>query len=56
MSTSTYAYKVRDKAGKVVEGQLDAESEQLLVAKLRSMGYTPIPASHSQEHRISLRQ
>jgi type IV pilus assembly protein PilC len=39
---STYAYKVRDRAGKVVEGALDADSEQLLVAKLRSMGYVPI--------------
>ena len=39
---TTYAYKVRDRAGKVVEGALDADSEQLLVAKLRSMGYIPI--------------
>ncbi len=53
MSTSTYAYKVRDKAGKVVEGQLDAESEQLLVAKLRSMGYTPIDVKAQRAETLS---
>jgi type IV pilus assembly protein PilC len=42
MTATTYAYKVRDKGGKLVEGSLDADNEQLLVAKLRSMGYTPI--------------
>jgi type IV pilus assembly protein PilC len=40
--TTTYAYKVRDKVGKLVEGQLDAEDEHLVVGKLRSMGYVPI--------------
>jgi len=38
----TFAYKVRDKAGKLVEGQLEAENAQLVVSKLRSMGYVPI--------------
>lgn len=42
MTATTYAYKVRDAGGNVVEGNLDADSEQLLVARLRSMGYTPI--------------
>jgi type IV pilus assembly protein PilC len=38
----TFSYKVRDKAGKLVEGQLEAENAQLVVCKLRSMGYVPI--------------
>jgi type IV pilus assembly protein PilC len=38
----TFAYKVRDRAGKVVEGQLEADNLSLVAGKLRSMGYTPI--------------
>src|SRR3954449_7241790 len=38
----TFTYKVRDKTGKLVEGQLEAENAQLVVSKLRSMGYVPI--------------
>jgi type IV pilus assembly protein PilC len=39
----TFQYKVKDnKTGKVVEGSLEAENAQLVVSKLRSMGYTPI--------------
>jgi len=38
----TFSYKVRDKSGKLVEGQLEAENAQLVVSKLRSMGYVPI--------------
>jgi type IV pilus assembly protein PilC len=41
-ATTTYSYRVRDRGGKLVEGSLEADSEQLLVAKLREMGYTPI--------------
>ncbi len=53
MATSTYAYKVRDPAGKLVEGQLDAESQQLVVAKLRSMGYTPIDVKEQRTEQLS---
>jgi type IV pilus assembly protein PilC len=38
----TFQYKVKDKAGKVVEGSLEAENAQLVVGKLREMGYIPI--------------
>src|SRR5262245_5925067 len=50
---TTYAYKVRDKGGKVVEGALDADSEQLLVAKLRSMGYIPIDVKEQKSETLS---
>jgi type IV pilus assembly protein PilC len=38
----TYEYKVRDQSGKVVAGTLVAENEQLVVNRLREMGYTPL--------------
>ncbi len=38
----TYTYKVRDKAGKMVEGALEADSQALVANKLRQMGYVPI--------------
>ncbi|MFN8035987.1 MAG: type II secretion system F family protein [Acidimicrobiia bacterium] len=39
---TTFAYKVRDKGGKIVEGQLEADNLVLVTSKLRAMGYTPI--------------
>ena len=38
----TYVYKVRDKAGKLVEGSLESDSTTLVANKLRQMGYVPI--------------
>jgi type IV pilus assembly protein PilC len=38
----TFEYKVRDKAGGLVEGQLDGDSMALVVRRLRDMGYMPI--------------
>src|SRR3954469_4512752 len=38
----TYSYKVRDRAGKVLEGSLEADSTKLVAERLRSMGYVPI--------------
>src|SRR4029078_2971649 len=38
----TFQYKVKEKNGKLVEGSLEAENAQLVVSKLRSMGYVPI--------------
>jgi type IV pilus assembly protein PilC len=42
MAQTTYAYKVRDGSGKLLEGTLDADSDRLVVARLREMGYTPL--------------
>ncbi len=39
---TTFAYKVRDREGRLVEGSLEAESSELVVNKLRSMGYVPV--------------
>jgi len=38
----TYAYKVRDRQGKMLEGTLDADSTTLVANRLRQMGYVPI--------------
>jgi type IV pilus assembly protein PilC len=38
----TYTYKVRDKGGKVLQGELEAESVTLVANRLRQMGYVPL--------------
>jgi len=42
MPTTTFDYKVRDMDGKLVKGQLEAESVPLVAARLREMGYAPV--------------
>jgi type IV pilus assembly protein PilC len=39
---TTYAYKVRDRDGKVHSGSLDADNTALVANRLRQMGYVPI--------------
>src|SRR5438876_482983 len=41
----TYEYRVRDQGGKLVSGTLVADNEQLLLNRLREMGYVPIKVS-----------
>ena len=48
MST-TYAYKVRDKAGAVHKGSIEGQSEQLVVAKLRELGYVPVSVTAQEQ-------
>ena len=38
----TFEYKVRDKSGGLVEGQLEGDNMALVVRRLREMGYMPI--------------
>ena len=40
--TTTFAYKVRDKAGKMVSGTLEADSQALVVSRLKQMGFAPV--------------
>lgn len=47
MSLLTYAYKGRDGAGKLVKGRLEAPSEGAVVARLRTMGLSPVEISES---------
>jgi type IV pilus assembly protein PilC len=39
---TTFAYKVRDKAGKMISGTLEADSQSLVVSKLKQMGLSPL--------------
>ncbi len=48
---TTYAYSVRDRAGKMINGTLEAESPALVAAKLKGMGYAPMSIS---EHKAGL--
>ncbi|HJS25889.1 MAG TPA: type II secretion system F family protein, partial [Actinomycetota bacterium] len=40
--TQTYDYKVRDRSGSLVTGQLAGDSEALVLQRLREMGMTPV--------------
>jgi type IV pilus assembly protein PilC len=40
--TTTFQYSVRDRAGKLVSGSLAADSEALVVQRLKAMGYAPL--------------
>jgi type IV pilus assembly protein PilC len=44
---ATYDYKVRDRSGNMVTGQLIGDSEGLVMAKLREMGMTPVEVKKS---------
>jgi len=46
---TSYAYKVRDREGKMAAGAMEAESEQAVVARLRQMGYAPISPENSPD-------
>jgi type IV pilus assembly protein PilC len=39
---TTYAYKVRDRDGRMAAGSMEAESEEAVVGRLRQLGYAPI--------------
>jgi type IV pilus assembly protein PilC len=45
----TYEYKVRDRMGNLVSGQLVGDSESLVLAKLREMGMTPVQVKKHTE-------
>ncbi len=42
MATSTFDYKVRDRNGRLVSGQLDGDNLALVAARLRDMGFAPV--------------
>ncbi len=47
MPTATFEYKVRDSAGKLKTGKLDAESQAQVATKLKSLGYAPLSITQS---------
>jgi type IV pilus assembly protein PilC len=42
MATSTYSYKVKDKAGKVHDGEMQASSQSAVAKALRDRGFVPV--------------
>jgi type IV pilus assembly protein PilC len=52
-TTTTYQYSVRDKAGKVVSGTLEADSPTAVAAKLKQLGYTPVSIA---EHKAGMKR
>jgi len=49
----TFDYKVRDRGGNLVEGQLEGDSLNLVVSKLREMGYLPIAVTPKSKDDVS---
>ena len=45
---TTYDYKVRDRSGNLVSGQLIGDSETLVLQKLREQGMTPVEVKKAQ--------
>jgi type IV pilus assembly protein PilC len=41
-TTATYTYSVRDRAGKLISGTIDAESSAAVATRLKAMGYAPV--------------
>ncbi|HEY5247932.1 MAG TPA: type II secretion system F family protein [Dermatophilaceae bacterium] len=41
-ATLTYAYTVRNQAGKMVSGKIEADSQAQVASKLKSLGYAPV--------------
>jgi type IV pilus assembly protein PilC len=57
MPTTTFDYKVRDADGRLVKGQLEADSVPLVAARLRDMGYAPVsikPVSINLKREINI--
>jgi type IV pilus assembly protein PilC len=57
MATATLAkfdYEVRDRAGKLVSGQLEADSQEAVASKLKSMGYAPVKISEVKNSGMSM--
>jgi len=46
MPSSQYAYKVRDRAGKFVEGQVEAGGDQVILDRIEPLGALGMASSH----------
>ena len=44
---TTFQYSVRDRAGKLVTGKIEADSAALVATKLKAMGYAPLQISET---------
>jgi type IV pilus assembly protein PilC len=46
---TTFQYSVRDSAGKLVQGSIDAENEGMVVQRLKAMGYAPLSVTEANK-------
>jgi type IV pilus assembly protein PilC len=51
--SQSFAYKVRDRQGRLVTGTLEAESVTIVAGKLRSMGYVPVSIESGATKNLS---
>lgn len=51
----TFDYKVRDQKGQLVEGALDGDSVDLVVRRLREMGYLPVSVKPRSKSQMNLK-
>ena len=51
----TFDYKVRDQKGQLVEGALDGDSIDLVVRRLREMGYLPVSVKPRSKTQMNLK-
>lgn len=51
--TTTFDYKVRDRDGRLIKGQLDGENLALVAGKLREMGYLPVDIQQGSAIRLN---
>ena len=49
----SFAYKVRDRQGKLVTGTLEAESVTVVAGRLRQMGFTPVSIESGETKRTA---
>lgn len=50
--SATFSYQVRDKQGKMVTGELEADNSSAVADRLRSMGYAPIQIEKKKESAL----
>ena len=48
-----FDYQVRDRAGKIITGQLEAESAAAVATKLRNLGYSPVSIDEHKTDALS---
>ena len=57
MATATlskFDYQVRDRSGKLVTGQLEADNQAAVASKLKSMGYAPVKIDEVKESGLQM--
>jgi type IV pilus assembly protein PilC len=50
--SQSFAYRVRDRQGRLVTGTLEAESVTIVAGKLRGMGYVPVSIESSEKKSL----